>query len=74
MSSILKVIEKLKLNAVNIEDVPESFSSDVYKLTLACGETVFVKIPFNKDKLFREFQMLETLKDIIPVPKVLVRG
>ena len=71
MSSILKVIEKLKLNALNIEDVPESFSSDVYKLTLASGETVFVKIPFNKDKLFREFQMLETLKDIIPVPKVL---
>ncbi|QTH45262.1 aminoglycoside phosphotransferase family protein [Cohnella sp. LGH] len=71
MSSILKVIEKLKLNALNIEDVPESFSSDVYKLTLAGGETVFVKIPFNKDKLFREFQMLETLKDIIPVPKVL---
>ncbi len=50
---------------------PESFSSDGHKLTLASGETVFVKIPFNKDKLFREFQMLETLKDIIPVPKVL---
>lgn len=71
MSSILKVIEKLKLNVLHVEDVPESFSSDVYKLTLASGETVFVKIPFNKDKLFREFQMLETLKDIIPVPKVL---
>ncbi|MBD2864007.1 phosphotransferase family protein [Paenibacillus oceani] len=71
MSSILKAIEKLKLNVLNIEDVPESFSSDVYKLILARGEHVFVKIPFNKDKLFREFQILETLKDIIPVPKVL---
>jgi ABC-type dipeptide/oligopeptide/nickel transport system ATPase subunit len=71
MSSILKVIEKLKLNVLNVEDVPESFSSDEYKLTLASGENVFVKIPFNKDKLFREFQMLETLKGIIPVPKVL---
>lgn len=71
MSSILEVIEKLKLNVLNVEDVPESFSSDVYKLTLARGETVYVKIPFNKDKLFREFQMLETLKDVIPVPKVL---
>lgn len=71
MSSILKVIEKLKLNVLNVEDVPESFSSDVYKLTLASGDNVFVKIPFNKDKLFREFQMLETLKGIISVPKVL---
>ncbi|WP_339853214.1 hypothetical protein [Paenibacillus sp. FSL W7-1088] len=71
MSSILNVIEKLKLNVLNIEDVPESFSSDVYKLGLASGEDVYVKIPFNKDKLFREFQMLETLKDVLPVPKVL---
>ncbi|OPG95793.1 phosphotransferase [Chryseobacterium mucoviscidosis] len=71
MSSILNVIEKLKLNVLNIEDVPESFSSDVYKLTLANGEDVYVKIPFNKDKLFREFQMLETLKGVLPVPKIL---
>ncbi|MCM2998556.1 aminoglycoside phosphotransferase family protein [Paenibacillus cellulositrophicus] len=71
MSSILNVIEKLKLTVSNIEDVPESFSSDVYKLTLASGENVYVKIPFNKDKLFREFQILETLKGVIPVPKVL---
>jgi aminoglycoside phosphotransferase (APT) family kinase protein len=71
MRSILNVIEKLKLNVLNIEDVPESFSSDVYKLTLANGEDVYVKIPFNKDKLFREFHMLETLKGVLPVPKVL---
>jgi aminoglycoside phosphotransferase (APT) family kinase protein len=71
MSSILNVIEKLKLNVSNIEDVPESFSSDVYKLTLSSGENVYIKIPFNKDKLFREFQVLETLKGVIPVPKVL---
>ncbi|WP_245583056.1 phosphotransferase enzyme family protein [Paenibacillus daejeonensis] len=71
MSSIHTVIEKLKLNVLYIEDVPESYSSEVYKLTLASGEHVFVKVPFNKDKLFREYQMLETLKDIIPVPTVL---
>ncbi|MEK4056993.1 phosphotransferase [Paenibacillus sp. FSL F4-0087] len=71
MSSILNVIEKLKLNVLNIEDVPESYSSDVFKLTLVSGEDVYVKIPFNKDKLFREFQVLEILKDVIPVPKVL---
>ncbi|MGW7161269.1 hypothetical protein [Paenibacillus taichungensis] len=71
MSSILNVIEKLKLNVLNIEDVPESYSSDVFKLTLVSGEDVYVKIPFNMDKLFREFQVLEILKDVIPVPKVL---
>ncbi|MFF2886300.1 phosphotransferase family protein [Paenibacillus sp. NPDC057967] len=71
MSSILKVIEELKLNVLSIDDVPESYSSDVYKLTLASGENVFVKIPFNKEKLNREFQMLEALEGILPVPKVL---
>jgi Ser/Thr protein kinase RdoA (MazF antagonist) len=71
MSSVQNVIEKLKLNVLYVEDVPESFSSEVYKLTLANGENVYVKIPFNKDKLFREFQILGTLKDVIPVPKVL---
>lgn len=71
MSSILNVIEKLKLNVLNIEDVPESFSSEVYKLTLASGENVYIKIPFNKVKLYREFQILETLQGVIPVPKVL---
>lgn len=40
MGSILKVIEKLKLNVLNVEDVLESFSSDVYKLTLASRENV----------------------------------
>lgn len=71
MSSILNVLEKLKLNVLNVEDVPESFSSEVYKLTLVSGENVYLKIPFNRDKLFREYQILETLKGIIPVPKVL---
>ena len=71
MSSIQKAIKTLKLNVSHVEDVPESYSSDVYKLTLASGENVFVKIPFNKDKLFREFEILETLKDILPVPKVM---
>ncbi|WP_315604323.1 phosphotransferase family protein [Paenibacillus aurantius] len=43
----------------------------MHKLTLAGGEKVYVKIPYNKDKLFRERQILEALKDILPVPKVL---
>lgn len=71
MSSILNVIERLKLSVLNIDDVPESFSSEVYKLTLTNRENVYVKIPYNKDKLFREYQMLETFNGVIPVPKVL---
>nr|WP_200868097.1 hypothetical protein [Mycobacterium tuberculosis] len=71
MSSIQTVIKELKLNVLIIEDVPDSFSSLVYKLTLVNGEIVYVKIPYNKDKLFREFQVLETLKGVIPLPKVL---
>lgn len=40
MSSIMKVIEKMKLNVLSIDGVPDSFSSEVYKLTLAVGEHV----------------------------------
>lgn len=36
MSSILKVIEKLKLNALNIEDVPESLTRINYSVNFRC--------------------------------------
>ncbi|MCM3746085.1 aminoglycoside phosphotransferase family protein [Paenibacillus pasadenensis] len=71
MSSVQTVIKKLKLDVLNIEDVPDSFSSEVYKLTLFNRENVYVKIPFNKDKLFRELKVLEILKGVLPVPEVL---
>lgn len=71
MNSLQEVIKKFKLNVLHIEDVPESFSSEVYKLTLVNQQDVYVKIPYNKDKLVREFQMLERLAGIIPVPQVL---
>lgn len=54
-----------------MQNVPESYSSEVYKLTLAGGNTIYAKIPFNKDKLFREYRMLDRLKQVIPVPAVL---
>ncbi|MEK3748673.1 aminoglycoside 3'-phosphotransferase/choline kinase family protein [Paenibacillus sp. FSL E2-8871] len=71
MESIHKLIEIFKLSVLNIESVPESFSSEVYKLTLNNLDNVYVKIPYNRDKLVREFEMLERLKGVIPVPKVL---
>ncbi|MEK5398106.1 phosphotransferase family protein [Paenibacillus sp. FSL K6-2859] len=71
MESIHKLIEIFKLSVLNIESVPDSFSSEVYKLTLFNLDNVYVKIPYNRDKLVREFEMLERLKGVIPVPKVL---
>jgi Ser/Thr protein kinase RdoA (MazF antagonist) len=71
MESISPIIEKFKLNVLKIEGVPESFSSEVYKLTLVNGQQVYLKVPFNRSKLVREYKMLELLKDVIPVPKVL---
>lgn len=71
MKAIHKLAEIFKLSVLNIEAVPESFSSEVYKLTLMNLDNVYVKIPYNRDKLVREFHMLERLKGVIPVPKVL---
>ncbi|ULO07619.1 aminoglycoside phosphotransferase family protein [Paenibacillus sp. 19GGS1-52] len=71
MNVIQEIIGRFKLNVLHIAEVPESFSSEVYKLTLVTQEDVYVKIPFNKDKLFREYEMLEKLTGIIPVPQVL---
>ncbi|MDQ8738074.1 phosphotransferase [Paenibacillus sp. LHD-38] len=56
---------------LSIDNVPESFSSQVYKLNLTSGETVYAKIPYNRDKLYVEYRMLEMLRQILPVPKVL---
>lgn len=71
MNAIQEIIGKFKLNVLHIAEVPESFSSEVYKLTLVNQADVYVKIPFNQDKLFREYEMLEKLTGIIPVPQVL---
>lgn len=71
MSAITEILARFKLNVLAIDGVPESHSSEVYKLTLSNREVVYVKIPFNKDKLFREYHMLQLLEGFVPVPKVL---
>lgn len=71
MNSIQSVIKKLKLNVLDINTVPESFSSEVYKLNLANRTNVYVKIPFNRDKLYREYRILQRLHQVISVPNVL---
>ncbi|MGD6844438.1 phosphotransferase family protein [Bacillus infantis] len=71
MDDIQKYIDRFHINAEQISDVPESFSSTVYKLVLQGGQTVYLKIPFSRDKLERELEMLQRLRGYVPVPAVL---
>src|SRR5699024_3045902 len=71
MEKINWVIDKLKLNVLSVEDVPESFSSTVCKLKLINQGNVYLKIPYSKVKLQREYEALEILKDELSVPKLL---
>ncbi|MEC0093473.1 protein kinase family protein [Paenibacillus macquariensis] len=71
MNLIQTIIGRFNLNVLSVDNVPESFSSQVYKLNLTSGETVYAKIPYNRDKLYREYRMLEMLSEVLPVPKVL---
>ncbi|ALC85105.1 phosphotransferase [Bacillus sp. FJAT-22090] len=71
MENIQKVIKQFKLPILSIDTVPESFSSEVYKIQLINKKNVYIKIPFSKDKLFREYKMLIKLKNYMSVPTVL---
>ncbi|MGX9135932.1 phosphotransferase [Rummeliibacillus sp. JY-2-4R] len=71
MSHLKKLIEIFRLNVLSIEDVPESYSSTVYKIQLVTHQTVYLKIPYTKAKLELEYTVLERLKDELPVPRVL---
>ncbi|MET1014463.1 MAG: aminoglycoside phosphotransferase family protein [Paenisporosarcina sp.] len=71
MEKLKQVIKKFGLNVLSIEDVPESFSSSVYKIKLMDNRTVFIKIPYTKVKLEREYAVLERLQHELPVPQVL---
>lgn len=69
--SIQPIIAALRLKVLGIEGVPDSYSSEVYKLHLSGGETVYLKIPFNKHKWVREQRILQMLQGIMPVPEIL---
>lgn len=71
MDRAKKVLEQLRVKTVEIHHVPESYSSEVYRVVLGSGASVYVKIPFHRDKLYRERNMLERLQGRLPVPKVL---
>ncbi|TQR14567.1 aminoglycoside phosphotransferase family protein [Psychrobacillus lasiicapitis] len=71
MQQLNQIIKKLKLNVLSIEDVPDSFSSTVYKIKQINQQIVYLKIPYSKVKLAREYEALEILSDTLEVPRLL---
>ena len=68
---IREVIEIMKLQVLDMDSVPESYSSKVCSLVLSNKEKVILKIPYNRDKLLKEYKMLEILQGKLPTPRVL---
>ncbi|MCA0987337.1 phosphotransferase family protein [Guptibacillus algicola] len=71
MDTLKRVINAFKLDVLEIENVPESFSSTVYNVKLRDHRLVYIKIPYSKVKRDRELQVLKRLDGHLPVPKVL---
>lgn len=61
----------MNLNVSKIKSVPESYSSEVCKVVLNNGEEVIIKIPYNKNKLMKEYRMLKLLENKYPVAKLI---
>lgn len=66
-----RVIQIMKLRVKDLDTVPESYSSKVCSLVLENDKKVILKIPYNKDKLIKEYKMLQLLQGKLPTPKVL---
>lgn len=71
MTNIQKAIQAFNLPVELIEEVKESFSSTVRILKLSDGKNVVLKIPFNREKLKREAQVLSQLADNSLIPNLL---
>lgn len=69
--NINDLIEQFHLDVMHVEDVPESFSSTVYKCKLVNGETVYIKVPYSKLKFDREWDAYEILNGQVAVPTLL---
>ncbi len=69
---MIKQIEnQFNLNISKLEDVPESFSSTVYKSTLEDGRVTYIKIPYSKLKFTRELAAYQLLDGQVAIPKLL---
>lgn len=71
MEKLQEAIDHFKLNVLTIQDVPESHSSEVFKIQLLNQENVYIKIPYTKTKLFREYETLNLLHNEVSVPTIL---
>ncbi|WP_432406155.1 phosphotransferase family protein [Wukongibacter sp. M2B1] len=69
--AIKRVIKRMKLKVRDMDSVPESYSSKVCSLVLENNEKVILKIPYNKDKLIKEYKMLQLLRGKLPTPQIL---
>jgi Ser/Thr protein kinase RdoA (MazF antagonist) len=68
---IADILGRFHLKVHSIMPVADSFSSEVYRLLLDDGQTVYCKLPFTKEKWYREFKCLNYLLDSVNVPKVI---
>ncbi|MFJ8260734.1 aminoglycoside phosphotransferase family protein [Rummeliibacillus sp. NPDC094406] len=71
ISSLNEVVNKMKLQIESYEIPQNSYGSEVFLLHLKNGENAYLIIPYNKDKLWREHDMLTLLQGNLPVPKIL---
>ncbi|NOU93324.1 phosphotransferase [Paenibacillus sp. LMG 31456] len=71
MNNVDKVIRQFRLQVLEVRNVPESYSSEVYRIQTDFGQDMYIKIPYNKQKLYREHEILKRLDGHLPVPKVL---
>ena len=67
-------IQVFDLDVAEIFPVTDSYSSDVDRLVLSDGRTVFLKRPYTTDKWYREQGWLTYLADRVAVPKILMEA
>ncbi|WP_215115717.1 phosphotransferase family protein [Exiguobacterium sp. s80] len=67
-------IQSFDLDVAEIFSVTDSYSSEVDRLVLRDGRTVFLKRPYTADKWYREHGWLTYLADRVAVPKILAEA
>jgi aminoglycoside phosphotransferase (APT) family kinase protein len=65
------ILGRLIENVKSTMPVADSFSSEVYSILVDDGQTVYCKIPFTKEKWYREYKCLNYLVDSLNVPKII---
>lgn len=66
-----ELAKQFQIAIEQVEDVPESFSSTVYKCTLRNGSTTYIKIPYSELKFTRELSAYRLLDGQVAIPTLL---